>query len=80
MPRVARVVIPGLPHHVTQPGNNRQDPSEEDLSALRLSAKRGRPVGSDTFLSKLEAMLNRRLRPLPVGRPSREANPAAPTG
>ncbi|MHC4769163.1 MAG: transposase [Planctomycetota bacterium] len=25
MPRVARVVIPGLPHHVTQRGNNRQD-------------------------------------------------------
>lgn len=25
MPRVARVVIPGCPHHVTQRGNNRQD-------------------------------------------------------
>src|SRR3972149_4686417 len=25
MPRVARIVIPGLPHHVTQRGNNRQD-------------------------------------------------------
>jgi putative transposase len=25
MPRVARVVVPGLPHHVTQRGNNRQD-------------------------------------------------------
>jgi putative transposase len=25
MPRVARVVIPGVPHHVTQRGNNRQD-------------------------------------------------------
>ena len=25
MPRTARVVIPGLPHHVTQRGNNRQD-------------------------------------------------------
>ena len=25
MPRQARVVIPGLPHHVTQRGNNRQD-------------------------------------------------------
>ncbi len=25
MPRVARVVIPGLAHHVTQRGNNRQD-------------------------------------------------------
>src|SRR4051794_7568134 len=25
MPRVARIVIPGLVHHVTQRGNNRQD-------------------------------------------------------
>ena len=25
MPRVARVVIPGCPHHITQRGNNRQD-------------------------------------------------------
>ncbi len=25
MPRVARIVLPGLPHHVTQRGNNRQD-------------------------------------------------------
>ena len=25
MPRVARLVVPGLPHHITQRGNNRQD-------------------------------------------------------
>ena len=25
MPRLARVVAPGVPHHVTQRGNNRQD-------------------------------------------------------
>ena len=25
MPRAARLVLPGLPHHVTQRGNNRQD-------------------------------------------------------
>ncbi|MFH0980549.1 MAG: transposase, partial [Planctomycetota bacterium] len=25
MPRVARIVLPGQPHHVTQRGNNRQD-------------------------------------------------------
>jgi putative transposase len=25
MPRIARVVVPGAPHHVTQRGNNRQD-------------------------------------------------------
>jgi len=25
MPRVARIIVPGVPHHVTQRGNNRQD-------------------------------------------------------
>jgi len=25
MPRVARIVIPGVPHNITQRGNNRQD-------------------------------------------------------
>jgi putative transposase len=25
MPRIARTVIPGAPHHVTQRGNRRQD-------------------------------------------------------
>jgi putative transposase len=25
MPRVARIVVPGVPHHITQRGNNRQD-------------------------------------------------------
>src|SRR3989304_6265032 len=24
MPRVARIVVPGMPHHITQRGNNRQ--------------------------------------------------------
>jgi putative transposase len=32
MPRLARIVVPGLPHHITQRGNNRQDVffAEED--------------------------------------------------
>ena len=25
MPRVARIIVPGYPHHITQRGNNRQD-------------------------------------------------------
>lgn len=34
MPRLARIVIPGVPHHVTQRGNNWQDIffTEEDRS------------------------------------------------
>jgi putative transposase len=36
------------------------------VNAVRRNT--GRPLGSDRFLSKLETLLNRRLRPLPVGR------------
>jgi putative transposase len=43
----------------------------QGVSRIRLSTHRGRPLGSDSFLSKLEHRLGCRLRPLPVGRPKR---------
>ncbi len=39
---------------------------------LALHSSRGRPLGSDSFISKLEAKVGKRLRPLPVGRPRKE--------
>ncbi len=45
----------------------RQELAEVDL--LRLRTHTGRPLGSDAFLSKLETVLGRRVRPLPIGRP-----------
>jgi putative transposase len=42
---------------------------EQVLSTVRLNTHRGRPLGTDSFLSKIEALVGRRLRPLPVGRP-----------
>ncbi len=36
--------------------------------AVRRSTHNGRPLGSDSFLSKAERLLGRRVRPLPVGR------------
>jgi hypothetical protein len=45
------------------------DVSESDVSRLRSRTYTGRPLGSDIFLSKLEKVLGRRVRPLPVGRP-----------
>lgn len=44
---------------------------KDDLAALRLNTRTGRPLASDSFLSKLETALGRRLRPLPVGRPKK---------
>ena len=37
--------------------------------AIRLKTHTGRPLGTDSFMSKLEHMLGRRVRALPTGRP-----------
>ena len=50
----------------------REGDEEETLAALRLNTQTGRPLASDSFLSKLEHTLGRRLRPLPVGRPKKQ--------
>ena len=48
-------------------------PMETDqVARLRLYTSRGRPLGSDKFISKLETLLGRRLRPLPIGRPKKK--------
>ncbi len=45
----------------------REREGEEMAGRLRLSTHTGRPLATDSLLSKLEHMLGRRLRPLPVG-------------
>jgi len=42
---------------------------EQLLSTVRPNMHRGHPLGSDSFSSKIEALVGRRLRPFPVGRP-----------
>ena len=48
---------------------HRQD--EVLLGRIQLSTHQGRPLATDSFLAKLEGVLNRWLRPLPVGRPKK---------
>ena len=43
-----------------------------DLDAIRRQTSTGRPLATDTSLSKLEKMLGKRLRPLPGGRPRKK--------
>ena len=50
----------------------RDGDDKETLAALRLNTQTGRPLASNSFLSKLERTLGRRLRPLPVGRPKKQ--------
>jgi len=45
---------------------------EAIVRKVRLWTSRGRPLGSDRFVAKLERLLGRRLRPLPVGRPRKK--------
>ena len=46
-----------------------------EMERLRLRTHTGRPLGSDSFLSKIETALGRRVRPLPRGRPRKERSP-----
>jgi putative transposase len=47
-----------------------QQPHDEALvAAVRRNTHSGRPLADDTFLSKLECELGRRIRPLSLGRP-----------
>ena len=50
----------------------RERQADQEVAALRSSTRRGRPLATDSFLSKLERRLGRRLRALPVGRPARK--------
>lgn len=46
-----------------------QKDDEDVTGAIRRATCTGRPLGSDSFISKLEAAAGRRMRPLPHGRP-----------
>ncbi len=48
--------------------------TDEEVARIRLRTHTGRPLGSDGFVSKLEAVLGRRVRSLPVGRPKKDAS------
>jgi putative transposase len=43
-----------------------------DIDILRIHCRTGRPLGTDKFISKLETVIGRRLRALPVGRPKKK--------
>jgi putative transposase len=54
--------------------------TEAEVARLRLRTHTGRPLGSDSFLSKLETLLGRRVRPLPPGRPRKVQEDTRPAG
>ncbi|MHC4258588.1 MAG: transposase [Planctomycetota bacterium] len=49
-----------------------QHQADEQITSIRLNTHTGRPLAEDAFISKLEKLLNKRLRPLPIGRPRKQ--------
>ena len=47
--------------------------NEKAFENLKNNTLKGRPLGSDSFLSKIETTIGRRVRALPVGRPKKKA-------
>jgi len=45
--------------------------NKTEIRTIRLRTHTGRPLGTDSFISKLEKLLGRRVRPLPIGRPKK---------
>ncbi len=74
MARMARVVIPNYPHHVTQRGNRRQKTffRENDYryntKLIKQHTRTGRPLGSTEFIRKLEVFTGEELAPKRPGR------------
>ena len=61
-------------HHPDDWQERLGDALPDDLvTAIRRRTFRGQPLGTDHFVAQLEARLNRRLRPNPVGRPRKSA-------
>jgi len=52
MPRVARIIVPGIPHHVTQRGTNRQEvflADDDRMVCLDLLERQPRRYGMDVL-------------------------------
>ena len=51
-----------------------QKTDKNEIERIRICTSRSRPLASDSFISKIEKIAGRRLRPLPVGRPKKKKN------
>jgi len=55
----------------------RRRQADDEAAMIRVRTSTGRPLGGDSFMSKLEKLLGRRLRPMPPGRPKGAKNKKA---
>ncbi len=47
---------------------------QEELKSIRRNTQTGHPLVNDSYLRKLEKIFDRKLRPLPIGRPPKKNN------
>jgi len=69
MARIARAVAPGIPHHITQRGNRRQQTFFKEPEGQRWS---------EPFIKKMEFFLDRKLKPQKPGPPKRKISKVSP--
>ncbi len=50
----------------------RQGLKDRELGKLRLHSRTGRPLGSDSFINRIESLVKRTIRPLKGGRPKKK--------
>ena len=74
MPRIARVVVTEVLHHITQRGNRLLEMfgnwddflsrglSDEEVDEFRCHEQTVRPLGTDSFIARLETVIGRILR------------------
>ena len=48
--------------------------NDKELEKIRYATRTGWPLGSEGFISKMEKIMGRKLKPYPVGRPRKERN------
>lgn len=70
MPRQARLVIPGYPHHIILRGNKRSV-SDEELSLIRNATHKGGIFGNKEFFEKIAKLAGRSVVLRPRGRPKK---------
>jgi len=58
MARIGRVVIPTVPHHITQRGGRRM---ETFFGDVRMHERTGRPLGGEHFVMEISSIAGREL-------------------
>ena len=77
MPRIARVVAAGYPHHITQRGDYQQKifaDNPDEMKGIRKKTRTAWPLGTNDFIERLEGQLKRLFKLKQKGRPKKKVD------